>query len=648
KAAAEADGGLLLEDPTRPGLLYRDRSSLYTQEPALILDYAAGVIAAPLDPVDDDSATRNDITVTRDGGSSARATLETGPLSVQPPPAGIGLYDEAVTLSLSDDTQPESSAYWRLHLGTYDGARYPSVRVLLHKAPELIPAVLALREGDVIRMTNLPFWTAAGYVDLLVTGFSETLLPRTWEIVFTCAPAGPWMTAKADHPVYGKANTDGSELAGPITSTDTAIPVRTTAGLPWTTDPAEMPAMVQFGGEIARMDAVGQLLTVNPWTTPDTAGWSALALASVTPSTAIAPPRGSGVALAVPNGSASSGSIAHTARTPVTAGLSYTACYWVYSPGGWADFRVSLDWFNSTGGAVSTTSSPQTAVPAGKWTFLTYTVTAPANSATAVLRARQGATAPASAIWYAWGMRLLGPSAAPVADTFTRTVSGGWGSADTGQPWAFTGGAAADYAVNGSVGQHVMNTRNILRYTYVPAPSADVDVRMDWALDKTAVTDSNYTFLMARYVDTTHVYFVRAQVAPSGNIFLTIRKRNGAETQLGSSFTVGAYTPGTYFTTRFQVTGSTLQAKCWQRGTPEPAAWQITTTDADLTAAGAVGCRSLVGSTSTQTLPVTASFDNFQITDSQTFTVTRSMNRVTKSHATGTPLSLAYPAIASL
>jgi hypothetical protein len=168
-------------------------------------------------------------------------------------------------------------------------------------------------------------------------------------------------------------------------------------------------------------------------------------------------------------------------------------------------------------------------------------------------------------------------------------------------------------------------------------------------MDKTAVTDSNYVFLMARYTDTTHLYFARVQVSGTGQAMtLTIRKRNGAEVQVGGSVGLGTYTPGTFYTLRLQVTGSTLQAKCWQRGTLEPDAWQITTTDTDLTAVGSVGCRSLVGSTSTQTLPVTASFDNFQILDAQTFTVTRSVNGVVKSHAAGTPVSLAFPAVASL
>jgi hypothetical protein len=495
--AATADGGMLLEDSRRVGLVYRDRSSLYTQDPVLTLSYSAPGLGPELRPVDDDSAVRNDITVTRDGGTSGRAFLEEGPLSVQAPPYGIGKYDEAVTLSLAHDTQPEPVANWRLHLGTFDGARYPTVSVTFHKpgAEVHIPAALGLKEGDLIRLTNLPAWVAHGDVDLIVEGWTETLDLYTWSIDFNCSPGGPWNTAVVEHPTYAKVDTDGSTLGGPVSATDTALAVRSSPGPLWTTDPADMPIPVELGGEVVNVTAVG----------------------------------------------------------------------------------------------------------------------------------------------------------AALADTFSRTNSGGWGTADTGQAWSWTGGVAADYAVNGTVGQHVMNTRNTLRYTLAPASAADVDVRTDWAMDKTAVADSNYVFLMARYTDTTHLYFARVQVSGTGQAMtLTIRKRNGAEVQVGGSFGLGTYTPGTFYTLRLQVAGSTLQAKCWPRGTTEPDAWQITSTDTDLTAVGSVGCRSLVGSASTQTLPVTASFDNFQITDAQTFTVTRSVNGVVKSHAAGTPVSLASPAIASL
>lgn len=650
--AATADGGMLLEDPRRVGLVYRDRSSLYTQEPKLVLSYTAPGLGPELKPVDDDSSVRNDITVTRDGGTSGRAFLEDGPLSIQPPPYGIGKYDEAVTLSLAHDTQPEPVANWRLHLGTHDGARYPTVSVTFHKpgAEVHIPAALGLHEGDLIRLTDLPPWVAHGDVDLIVEGWTETLDLYTWSIDFNCSPGGPWNLAVVEHPTYAKVDTDGSTLGAPIGASDTALVVRSDPGPQWTADPQDAPIPVQFGGEVARVDAVGQLLSANPWLDSGLSGWVGQATGAVALDTNVVHPQGGASARVTPTGTGGSNSFAMSTRAPGTAGLSYTGCYWVYSPAGWVDFRVSFDWYNASGTLISTTSQPAQSVPAGQWTFLTFTATAPALTTSIVARVRQGTTPPASSVYHVWGLRLLGPgSGAALSDTFSRTNSGGWGSADTGQTWSTTGGAAADYAVNGTVGQHVMNTRNILRYTYTPASSADVDVRTDWAMDKTAVTDSNYVFLMARYTDTTHLYFARVQVSGTGQAMtLTIRKRNGAEVQVGGSVGLGTYTPGTFYTLRLQVTGSTLQAKCWQRGTLEPDAWQITTTDTDLTAVGSVGCRSLVGSTSTQTLPVTASFDNFQILDAQTFTVTRSVNGVVKPHAAGTPVSLAFPAVASL
>ncbi|MGW3191589.1 hypothetical protein ACWDBT_27490 [Streptomyces ardesiacus] len=269
RKAADADGGLLTEDQTSLRLLYRPRATLYSQQPALVLDYAAGQIAPPLEPVDDDEAVRNDITVQRDGGSSARAVLESGPLSVQAPPAGVGLYDDSATLSLARDEQAEPQAYWRLHLGTWDEPRYPAVTINLHKHPDLIPAVLALREGDVLRLTGMPTWLAPDDVDLMVRGFSETLLPRKWTITFDCVPAGPWQAGRVGDSVLGRVDADegGSTLALPSTATDGQLLVHTPArgpagALPWIasagpapTYPAEFPFDVRFGGEVARVTA---------------------------------------------------------------------------------------------------------------------------------------------------------------------------------------------------------------------------------------------------------------------------------------------------------------------------------------------------------------------------------------------------------
>ncbi|MFB6787699.1 hypothetical protein ACFCWT_13585 [Streptomyces olivaceus] len=261
-----ADGGLLIEDRERLGLRYRPRASQYNQRPALVLAYGARGLGE-LQPVEDDAALRNDVTVDRIGGSTGRAELLTGPLSVEDPPAGVGRYDDSVQLNLYSDEQPAAMAHWLMRLGTVDEARYPVVTIRLHRAPHLIDSVLGLTEGDMIRITDLPDWLPPGPVDLLVQGYTERIGVRTWEIDLVCASASPWLVGVADDPVLGRADVDegGSTLALPASGTDAQLLVHTPApgvagALPWITSagpaptyPSEFPFDVRFGGETARV-----------------------------------------------------------------------------------------------------------------------------------------------------------------------------------------------------------------------------------------------------------------------------------------------------------------------------------------------------------------------------------------------------------
>lgn len=261
QSAADADGGLLLEDRTRPGLVYRERSSMYAQEPKLVLSYdKARGLAAPLTPVDDDTTVRNDRTVQRAGGSAGRAVLEDGPLSVQDPPNGVGLYDDSVTLSLHDDAQTLPIAHWRLHLGTHDGPRYPQVKVLLHKAPELIPQVLGLMEGDLIRITDLPPQVGFGDVDLLIDGIRHEMSLQHWTVTLTCSPGEPWQVGVVSDPVFGHVDTDGSELWEEVDETATQLTVAITDGPEWAID---SPFNIRVGGEVMTVTGISG---INPQT----------------------------------------------------------------------------------------------------------------------------------------------------------------------------------------------------------------------------------------------------------------------------------------------------------------------------------------------------------------------------------------------
>lgn len=164
----------------------------------------------------------------------------------------MGLYDSTVTLSLFTDDQPIQIAGWLAHLGTWDEARYPSVKIRLDKLPHLIPAVLGMQIGDNLRIINTPHFVAPGPVDLQVRKITHVPKPRTWEVTFECLPAGPWTVGVLERPGLSRADTSGSVLAAGVDADDTVLTVTTTAGPRWVDAASawDFPFDVRIGGEV--------------------------------------------------------------------------------------------------------------------------------------------------------------------------------------------------------------------------------------------------------------------------------------------------------------------------------------------------------------------------------------------------------------
>ncbi|MFI9079113.1 hypothetical protein ACIGW8_22030 [Streptomyces sioyaensis] len=255
RESEDVDRGILFESRDRLGLAYRDRTSLYNQAPALALNYHADIVG-PLEPVDDDQHVRNDVTVTRLSGSSARSTLDTGALSTQSPPYGVGRYDDSSTLNLYSDDQPAQHASWGLHMGTWDETRYPVVRVNLARSPGLIDTATQVDVGDRITITNPPSFLPPDTMDLIAQGYAETLSQFEWTLEFNCTPAGPWNVSYLDDATYGRADTAGSSLAAAVTSTATSLSVATSSGPVWTQAAGDLPFDIRVGGEVMRVIAV--------------------------------------------------------------------------------------------------------------------------------------------------------------------------------------------------------------------------------------------------------------------------------------------------------------------------------------------------------------------------------------------------------
>jgi hypothetical protein len=424
RECAEADGGIFGETMAGRELKYRTRAALYNQQPALVLDYAAGHLAPPFEPIEDDTV-RNAWAVQRKGGSTGTAVLDDGPLSVQDPPDGIGVVDDSKTLNLASDEQTDPVANWLLHLSTWDENRYPSITLLLHKFPELIPSVLALSEGDKIRIVNLPKrFTGSGVVELLVDGWTETLLPRTWTITFTCSPAGPWSVGVAGDQVLGKADTDGSKLATAITAAGTVASVAVTDGLLWTTDPREVPWDIRVGGEVMTVTAVGQILNTNSEFLNGIAGWTAFGGGAISPASA---PLNGGIPACLLTTNGGTTPRFEATSVTVTVGQQYRAVGWMYAAQAFtAGISISVNWYTTSGTYVSTSSA--TRVPGVGVAELFDTVfTAPATAARAGILLSCAGTPATSLRVYGYGIRLIpvsSYSSSPQAMTVRRSING--------------------------------------------------------------------------------------------------------------------------------------------------------------------------------------------------------------------------------
>lgn len=248
--AADADLGILYDTLGAVGLHYRTRVSMYNQAAALTLSFAGEQVAPPLEPAGDNLTVRNDITVTRRDGASARAVLASGAMST----AEVGTYDQGVTVNVAGDTPMiENQAGWRLHLGTVDVDRFRALSVDLDAHPSLAATVAALRVGDRVDVVQLPEDLSADPLTLIVEGWSETIGSHRRTMTFNTSPELSLRVAvyeSAPGPGVNKYDSDGSTLSAGVDGDDASLSVAIATARPlWTVDDAEFPFDIGIGGE---------------------------------------------------------------------------------------------------------------------------------------------------------------------------------------------------------------------------------------------------------------------------------------------------------------------------------------------------------------------------------------------------------------
>lgn len=215
------DMGVLAELTDAEGLTYRATSELANRTAAITLAYGSGQILPPWKPQDDDQEYRNDVTVTRTGGSSARAVDEDGV-------ALVGTYDTGPTTSLYTDNQTDEHAGWLLHLGTVDELTWPAVRPNFYGHPSLLTSWLDTNLGDQLWVTGHPSPLAPDTIRQMVEGYTEVLGSYVCEATIIVSPASVYDIAEVGDAILGRADTDGMVITAAIDDNDLSCLLATT------------------------------------------------------------------------------------------------------------------------------------------------------------------------------------------------------------------------------------------------------------------------------------------------------------------------------------------------------------------------------------------------------------------------------------
>lgn len=192
-------------------------------------------------------------------------------------------------------------------------------------------------------------------------------------------------------------------------------------------------------------------------------------------------------------------------------------------------------------------------------------------------------------------------------DSFTRSESSAFGTADSGQTWSTGGGSASDFSVTGSVAQITMGSVNVSRRAVIVDTLLDCEQLVTVAASAVATGAAICGEIMFRCDAASsglQHYRARVEFGLAGALSVKLLKRiSGGDTTLDTQALVDTYSGGTQVKLRARIDGSTIRARAWLAANSEPSTWDVEATDTAITAAAGVGLRTVLLTGNTNVSP---------------------------------------------
>lgn len=206
-------------------------------------------------------------------------------------------------------------------------------------------------------------------------------------------------------------------------------------------------------------------------------------------------------------------------------------------------------------------------------------------------------------------------------DSFTRTLSSGWGSTPDGEVWTTLFGVgipglATDWSVNGSAAVHSVPVGNGYRYSTLDTVIyRDIEVAATVTvpiqnLAGGAIEPGN---VIVRHTGSEY-YMARVSIEHVSEI-VSISIHHSVDGELVAPVTVPGLADAVsnkVVRVKMQAEGQTLRAKVYAPGA-EPVGWHVEVKDTRIPAAGAVGIRNGVAAGNSNTKPIVFQVDNFEV-----------------------------------